>query len=1538
MIEMFELLGELVIDMTKAYRDMEQIQQLGEETANTLQQRFTDAFRKIESLSLSPDIKTDDLVKELDGVQSLLDHLYRDLKTSDQIDINTAPATVEIKELLNKVSRLRDRLHVEGDVQLDTQAAIQELAQLQERARSIQTMLSDARYHIDVNTHPAENAILTLLRYVKQLDAALHSLQNRTINVTTNRTVNKNIQSHTQAAPGMNSATESAPTGTGTTGMMYALAGAGAAAAGGLNRFAYDINRVNRQLEAMQRRMTRYMELFNPNTVLQRVRERLDVSKGAIEFLPQAKNMMQMNAVFSLIEKGAIAARRELAQLGFGRTKTELKAIEAQIYTMANMRLDNLRDQIKLTEKALREMKASANADELADEIKKTEEALALYKKQLEEANPFQQIARANGYAAAKIFGKDVLYKPISDQLERAGARITGFFNQDLAYLANKAYTTIDNAAKAIVGPQTTKMEERMKIQQLTTRYQMLGQQINTFVTPAVLGLAAAFGLVAQKAEDAANKFQARTLTSPREMKQFKDDMEDVYVKTGAARDQVSQVFSTLRNETSASSKEIKKLAQMGFEFSNVWGSGDAQTALTAIGQIQDTAERLNVSQKQAADALALALKRNNGDFAAAKQDLEDYASLYQRIVKGDRLSDAEIRALAEQRVNEALKEQTQQYKELDKQRKALKKQLSDAKTPEEKQVLEQALQGVEADIARVQSNLAKGRQEFLDKEVRQLKEMAKLGPQAFDRMTQPAGSIEALAKSLRQLQSAMVELIDALAPTLIKIADGFTAAAKSATEFLRNNPEFAKLIAHLAALTGAGVVLIGIFSPLASLMIRFRGLLQGLAQGMGAAARGGQVVLAPAVRMIFDMITLTRNAIIGLPRVIAGIFPTLLTMLRSLPGAMASFVVQFVKMNPLLSVFAGLAWVAYKNWDRFGPVLKEIWTQIKRIGNAIIEAFAGPGKSGLEGFGEIMDKVAKIAGDILLPLLKALVPVLQMIANVMEHGGGKVVALGAAFWLFGGVLGKLVPVIGGFGGKFAGLFGFFARAGTLITGIGGKITRLIGFFRTIVTVVRTASIAMMGPWGLLAAAIGTVVYLYYKNWDKIKAFFKNKDLKTIGKNLADGLWRGLKAGLALINPVPLINKYIVNPVKKILGINSPSRLFYQFGIWIIQGLVNGLKGAANILRSVASSIANVLRTGFRSAASAARSVIAGVANAFSRSFRSMRQAAQGAVRFIANVMSQGFRAARNAATTLISGMVQSVSRLLNSMRRAFSTAVQAIRNFVSNGFRAIRNTISQMMNAAGRIISSVLSTMRANFSRALTAIRNFVSTTFRNIVSYVRNGINNAYSFVSSGLKRIGSLFAGLARKAFSWGSDIISGITNGIRNAASAAYRAISNVASNISRFFRNALGIRSPSRVLAADAYWAPVGVAQGIRKGMPEVEKASGEMAKTLRNKQQMNVETVIKPPNPIDLLLSHLVASIPITVQPVAAGNTAVPVTISDTNGTKGIRNMVLNNPLFQIQVKQLMTAEDIKKMLRMARQEVQNIATDDFDAYARRQM
>lgn len=142
----------------------------------------------------------------------------------------------------------------------------------------------------------------------------------------------------------------------------------------------------------------------------------------------------------------------------------------------------------------------------------------------------------------------------------------------------------------------------------------------------------------------------------------------------------------------------------------------------------------------------------------------------------------------------------------------------------------------------------------------------------------------------------------------------------------------------------------------------------------------------------------------------------------------------------------------------------------------------------------------------------------------------GSVEALGLSFgsalaptiqWVAGGIkaladaLTNLSPetknMIVQIAGAFVGLTGFTIAAGKAIT-IGGNMAKVYGQIGTVMkggtisnkalqfavqgvmrgfTMLRTASVAMLGPWGIVIAAIAAAAFLIYRNWDRIGPFFQ---------------------------------------------------------------------------------------------------------------------------------------------------------------------------------------------------------------------------------------------------------------------------------------------------------------------------------------------------------------------------------------------------------------------------------------------------------------
>ena len=81
-------------------------------------------------------------------------------------------------------------------------------------------------------------------------------------------------------------------------------------------------------------------------------------------------------------------------------------------------------------------------------------------------------------------------------------------------------------------------------------------------------------------------------------------------------------------------------------------------------------------------------------------------------------------------------------------------------------------------------------------------------------------------------------------------------------------------------------------------------------------------------------------------------------------------------------------------------------------------------------------------------------------------------------------------------------------------------------------------------------------------------------ELKDVGTNAISGLQNGLKEGIYSIPGIMIeIGKTILNTIKSVLGIHSPSKEMHSVGVNVGEGLINGLKAILSKIGSAAKSI-----------------------------------------------------------------------------------------------------------------------------------------------------------------------------------------------------------------------------------------------------------------------------------------------------------------------------------------------------------------------------
>ena len=93
--------------------------------------------------------------------------------------------------------------------------------------------------------------------------------------------------------------------------------------------------------------------------------------------------------------------------------------------------------------------------------------------------------------------------------------------------------------------------------------------------------------------------------------------------------------------------------------------------------------------------------------------------------------------------------------------------------------------------------------------------------------------------------------------------------------------------------------------------------------------------------------------------------------------------------------------------------------------------------------------------------------------------------------------------------------------------------------------------------------AISSVTETAKKILSAIKSAFDNFSLFDIGKNLIQGLINGVNNMIETAkNAVANVGNAVIDKVKNVLGIHSPSTVFYEIGGYIDQGLANGIASA----------------------------------------------------------------------------------------------------------------------------------------------------------------------------------------------------------------------------------------------------------------------------------------------------------------------------------------------------------------------------------------
>lgn len=192
-----------------------------------------------------------------------------------------------------------------------------------------------------------------------------------------------------------------------------------------------------------------------------------------------------------------------------------------------------------------------------------------------------------------------------------------------------------------------------------------------------------------------------------------------------------------------------------------------------------------------------------------------------------------------------------------------------------------------------------------------------------------------------------------------------------------------------------------------------------------------------------------------------------------------------------------------------------------------------------------------------------------------------------------------------------------------------------------------------------------------------------------------------------------------------------------------------------------------------------------------------------------------------------------------------FATLPDKIAEAMTNAWNWIKDLGSKLLNFITVDIPNFINGIINWFAQLPGRIWNAIVST----ISFIGNWISNIWNTLANGIPQIINniidWFSRLPDEMANIGSNIVYGIWNGITGAAGWLYNKVKSFASGIVDGIKSAMGIHSPSKVMADEVgKFIPAGIGVGIEANTESALKSIDEMNDEIMNKmrQAVNIET------------------------------------------------------------------------------------------------
>ena len=281
-------------------------------------------------------------------------------------------------------------------------------------------------------------------------------------------------------------------------------------------------------------------------------------------------------------------------------------------------------------------------------------------------------------------------------------------------------------------------------------------------------------------------------------------------------------------------------------------------------------------------------------------------------------------------------------------------------------------------------------------------------------------------------------------------------------------------------------------------------------------------------------------------------------------------------------------------------------------------------------------------------------------------------------------------------------------------------------------------------------------------------------ELRKLGKFIWDGLINGLKdAWSTVTNGIKSFTDGFINGFKDALGIHSPSKVFEQFGIYIDQGLANGITGSLGYVNDAMNKLVDATKLkgeemanyGIDCGTSYVNGIISGLDSKWAELDNNLKTNFFGTVQtFIQAAQSGDWK---TVGTTIAAGIWGAMGD--EQRKRAKSVAS----DLVSRLSKELKSQASSLLNTAATIGKNLVNNLTQNFGKVSAETQTMLSgitQAFGNVKSPLATAAKAISAALSGGLlSSFPTIFAGFASLVSTIGTAV-AGMLSAVGAALSA------------------------------------------------------------------------------------------------------------------------------------------------------------------------